>query len=328
MDLISIIIPAYNAQNHIGSCMKSVIDQTNPNIEIVVVNDGSTDDTEEIVQGFASNDPRIKIISKPNAGLPQARKTGVEYSIGKYICFVDSDDWIEPDYCLNLYAAITSTNADIATCGISFDRNDGHTKKLIGPKEHVVMNRDEALVALHRRSGIFQYMHNKLIRRELFDGIEFLPNNLIGEDYDLTTKLLENTNAVVHIPIPLYHYIQSNSSMSHAGYDVYAPSYQNYLQIQARLNERYPELAQDVAVYHVGDRDLSTLFAMVRSNNINWNIAHEAQADVRKYLVYFLKRSHDPLFIKAAAVLLATSTKTFFRTYGIFAGLTRRMPEN
>lgn len=123
--LVSVIIPAYNAENTIESTMSSALSQTYSNIEVVVVNDGSIDNTENVLISKFENDSRVRVITQNNQGVSVARNTGIEQSTGEYIVFLDSDDYLENDFVSKLVSLITSSNSDIAFCGYrSIDENE------------------------------------------------------------------------------------------------------------------------------------------------------------------------------------------------------------
>lgn len=116
MDLISIIVPVYNVEKYLEHCLNSIINQTYKNLEIILVNDGSTDNSLEICESFKQKDSRIKIITKGNGGLSSARNEGLKIAKGNYISFVDSDDWIDADFIKALYNNLISTDSDMSTC--------------------------------------------------------------------------------------------------------------------------------------------------------------------------------------------------------------------
>ena len=117
MPAISVIVPAYNAEKTLNKCLDSILGQTLVDIEIIVVNDGSTDSTQTIVEGYMSSDNRIKLINQENKGLGAARNVGLDNATGKYISFIDSDDWISKNFLYSLYTyAITNTNAKYSIC--------------------------------------------------------------------------------------------------------------------------------------------------------------------------------------------------------------------
>ena len=113
-ELISIIIPVYNVQQYLSRCIDSVLRQTYPHFELILVNDGSPDESPQICDDYAKRDGRIKVIHKTNGGLSSARNAGLDIALGAYITFVDSDDWIHEQYLEKLFSMITSHNADIA----------------------------------------------------------------------------------------------------------------------------------------------------------------------------------------------------------------------
>ena len=141
-DLISIIIPAYNVEKYLDRCLETVVNQTYKNIEIILIDDGSTDATPILCDEWAIKDQRIKVIHKVNGGQSAARNTGMELATGKYIGFVDSDDWIEYDMFAYLHQLITKYHVEAAFC--DFRRlKDKKTKK--NKKEKVIIRKDEAL---------------------------------------------------------------------------------------------------------------------------------------------------------------------------------------
>ena len=128
MPKISVIVPVYNVEKYLARCLKNIINQTLTDIEIICINDGSTDRSLEILKEFVQKEPRIKLIDQPNAGLSCARNAGMKVAQGEYIGFVDSDDWIDTDFYEKLYAAAKKRDADIA-CGCiktwrKFNRKD------------------------------------------------------------------------------------------------------------------------------------------------------------------------------------------------------------
>lgn len=124
--LISLIIPCYNAEQTLRKCLYSVIRQSYNNLEVILIDDGSTDGSAKIYEEFRLKDKRIKILKQDNAGVAKARNNGVEAATGEYICFVDSDDWVEPDYCTVLYNLLKEENADIAIIEALYEDKNGN----------------------------------------------------------------------------------------------------------------------------------------------------------------------------------------------------------
>ena len=122
-ETISIIIPVYNVEKYLNKCLNSVIEQTYKNIEVILIDDGSTDNSGKICDEYAKNDIRIKIIHQQNGGVSTARNNGLEHATGKYITFVDSDDYIEKEMIETMAKKIMKKNADIVICGVT-DRDE------------------------------------------------------------------------------------------------------------------------------------------------------------------------------------------------------------
>ena len=118
---ISIIIPIYNASKYLKRCVDSILRQTRQDFELILVNDGSKDDSGEICQQYAENKSNIKYISKNNGGVSSARNIGIEHSCGEFICFVDADDWLEPNYIEKLAEKFESDNIDMVECNLIED---------------------------------------------------------------------------------------------------------------------------------------------------------------------------------------------------------------
>ena len=140
--LVSVIIPAYNAENTIESTMSSALSQTYSNIEVVVVNDGSIDNTENVLISKFGNDSRVRVITQINQGVSVARNTGIEQSSGEYIVFLDSDDYLENSFVSTLISLISKSNSDIAFCAYRWvDENDAILKSVIPNIEEGVVRR-------------------------------------------------------------------------------------------------------------------------------------------------------------------------------------------
>lgn len=131
LPLISFIVPVYNAAPYLAKCLQSIENQTLENIEVLLIDDGSTDNSLDLCADFAIKNNKFQVFSKPNEGGAVARNFGFEKSIGKYICYIDPDDWIEPSMCKDVIEVLNSTNADFANFGIDFISCDGKVVKAI-----------------------------------------------------------------------------------------------------------------------------------------------------------------------------------------------------
>lgn len=213
---ISVIIPMYNAERYVEKCLESIINQTYKNIEVIIINDGSTDNSKEICENFAKKDNRIKVITTENRGAGSARNTGLEMAKGEYISFIDSDDYIVEDYYERLYSMLQKTNADIAI-GRYKRVYENETMHFINSGEMKEITSREELLELYGEDED-RYINavlvtNKLFRRSLFgDDIRFPIRRLIDDEF-IIYKLIDKSRKIVYTDDVMYAYVQSNSSV-------------------------------------------------------------------------------------------------------------------
>lgn len=210
--LISVIIPAFNAANTIKDCIKSIQDQTYVNLQIIAVNDGSTDNTGEILRKLSLEDRRIKVISIPNGGVSHARNVGIDKAKGDYITFVDADDTIKNnmyEYLLNL---IYDYNAQIAHCSYSNYNSFGFVSN-VGNKGRVIkQNKEEAISCLLSGKYFAGGMWNKLYTIDLFKDVRLDENIKINEDILANFQLFKKSEVLVYSDLCLYNYYNYSSS--------------------------------------------------------------------------------------------------------------------
>ena len=264
---ISIIIPVYNGEQYIRKCLDSVKKQTYPDIETVVINDGSTDGSEKVLKEYAAENPSmtIKIITKKNAGLPQARKTGVENASGDYIGFLDVDDWAEPQEYEEMAQKAIQKNADIVCCGYQMDYGDRlqTVKQNLDPdKTYTGM---EAFDFLHKRTAVYPYAWNKIYKKSLLENIKYPSGNFVGEDYAIQVQVLPKAKKVCVVPGAGHHYVQVADSMCRGGYNEnYITAFRNYECVRRKYCEKYPQFSRDICNYLVTEY-MAIIVAMCRA---------------------------------------------------------------
>lgn len=217
--LVSIIIPAYNAAAYLGRAIDSLLAQTWQRLEVLVVDDGSTDDTGIIAEEYAAGDNRVRVVHKANGGVAAARNTGLEAARGELIGFTDSDDWVRPEYVSLLVRTIMEQQADIAVCG--FDEElpvPGAAPLVRGTEPRDTCGPEEAVVEFLRRDAWFTALWNKLFRRDalLRDGalLTFDESLTIGEDETWLLRLLPGVTRVAFCPVSLYCWTSRPDSVS------------------------------------------------------------------------------------------------------------------
>ena len=211
---ISIIVPIYNSEKYLEKCLRSIIAQTLKEIEIILINDGSKDDSFCIVKNFMKLDKRIVLIDKKNEGVSKARNDGLKIAKGQYILNVDSDDWIEENYCEILYNKALKSNLDIVVSDIYLDNNVKSTyfrdlkinnDKIINSKEYLEIFFKENLVG---------YTCNKLIKKELYKEIFYPEDISLYEDIIVISSLIKKANKIGKVNRAYYHYIENENSIS------------------------------------------------------------------------------------------------------------------
>ena len=211
-DLVSIIIPAYNVEKYIEESINSVIRQSYSNIEIIIINDGSIDRTNEICEKISRIDNRIKIINKKNEGVAKARNDGIKNCNGKYVAFVDSDDIISRDYIKSLMYFMKKYNADIVSCDFKKIYKKIKKKKTKTQPKVTQFNNVEALELLLYKKTLDSSLWNKIINKDLFNNISFDNNLKMFEDLDIMYRLFDYSNKIIYVDEKLYYYrIRPNS---------------------------------------------------------------------------------------------------------------------
>lgn len=213
--LISLIIPCYNAERSLEKCLDSVTQQSYSHLEIIIVDDGSTDNSSKIYVEFQRRDERIKIFHQNNSGVSKARNRGVKAATGDYICFVDSDDWVELDYCAELYRLLLDENADISIIEASYEDEKGNVVFHKPISEEKVFDGKQALAILLEDDVIQSHPWGKLYRSSFFKNVNFPENLKCFEDYSTLFRVFDKAMKVVRSNKKLYHYIQHEGSLSH-----------------------------------------------------------------------------------------------------------------
>ncbi|CDB75077.1 glycosyltransferase [Clostridium sp. CAG:265] len=231
---ISIIVPVYNVEKYLKRCIDSILNQSFTDFELILVDDGSTDNSGEIIDEYAIKDERIKVIHKENGGLSSARNVGIEYSKGNYIAFVDSDDYINKNMYKILYKNAIKYNAEISICNFEYvyENDDVDEEQDIISEKISVNNNIESLEKLYSSENIqFIVAWNKLYKKNLFEKIRY-DYGKYHEDEFIIHKLLYKCNKSVYCYDKLYYYLQRNGSIMGSSFNV------NKLDVLDAMKER------------------------------------------------------------------------------------------
>ena len=240
LPLISVIVPVYQVEAYLDRCLESLTNQTYDNLEILLVDDGSPDNSGAICDAWAKRDSRIKVIHQENRGGGAARNAALDIAQGALLAFVDSDDYIHPEMYAHLYSLLQQ-GADIAECGY-VDTLDDHALLGGGSIEPVFYTTEEAML-LHIRDEQFrQLIWNKLYRAEAAQGIRFPVGTKIDDEY-YTYQLLGNAEKLVRSEFVGYAYRQQSGSVMHGKFTLKrVQSLDAKRQRLAYLGERFPQL--------------------------------------------------------------------------------------
>jgi len=229
--LTTVIIPAYNSESSIEKCLDSLATQTYSHFEVIVVNDGSTDKTEEICKKFIARYSFIRTINQRNKGVSEARNSGLAAAKGDYIVFVDSDDYVKPEYLETLVEVVLNSSADIGVCNY-LRVSDGNCELASKSSPKLFGNFEAIRDIFSERSLCEVVLWNKIYNIKLFkDNNIIFPSGKINEDDAVMYKLFYYSNKIAYDNRALYYYVQRHGSIMHNGYS------SEYLDIFETLSE-------------------------------------------------------------------------------------------
>ena len=301
-ELISVIVPVYNVEDYLGKCIDSIINQTYYNLEIILIDDGSTDKSGIICDNYKKIDKRIKVVHQENAGLSNARNTGLDLANGSLISFVDSDDYLELSMLEELKHTMDITKSDISVC--DFNRIiDGDKKNKNKQTNEIIIlkNKDKYIYLQNEYNSIYPNAWNKLYKKELFDNIRY-PDGKLFEDTYIICDLLSKAKVVSYLSKPLYNYVyRKESIMNNYSYNhldqviahdkkiLFYNKHRYYdLANQAKNKKMYIIIEKIVKMYYKGFEDkriINELFNELQytNNTIKWN---EASKIVKRYKLF------------------------------------------
>ena len=320
-ELISIVIPVYNVKNYLENCLDSVLNQTYKNIEIILVNDGSTDESNEICKKYAKIDKRISLINKENGGLSDARNVGVKSSKGDFITFIDSDDEVDVSYVEYLYDLCKEFNADIASCSHKVLKNHNEINQVSkGESYRKYFNPENALDEMLCDKAISIAAWAKLYKKRLFDSISF-PVGKICEDNGTTYKLILNSNGVAVGNSVNYYYFKRKNSIMTINFNFKKKDLIFLTDIMCdEIFQIYPELKDSLEKKKIESR-----FSLLRQIECSNNplVYKELEKEV---ISYILERKKEILVNpktnireKAGLLSLLMGKKTFKFTWNVYS---------
>lgn len=216
---ISIIVAVYNVEEYLKKSVRSLINQSYINLEIILVNDGSTDNSGKICDALSKEDSRIRVFHKDNGGLSHARNFGLKNATGEYIAFMDSDDFVHPKMYEKLYHVLNDYNAQISVCDyIKCNKDDDYAECNLDAQVVVLDKYEAQNTYFDDRRIMFTIAPNKLFKREVVDGI-FFPVGKLHEDEFTVFKYLYTADTIVYIKEPFYNYVDREGSITSSKFD-------------------------------------------------------------------------------------------------------------
>lgn len=237
----SIIIPVYNAEQTLSRCLNSIIRQTLSNFEVLIINDGSVDNSNEICSHYAKNDERFKLLNQKNAGPSIARNRGLDSAIGKYVVFIDSDDFVEPNFLECIKEAFLNSETEVLFMGYNCYSSQGELVKQCIPNINS-QNYFETIVMLSD-DDMLGYTWIKSFTRKVIGNIRFPENVDLFEDEIFTCKVLKKCTKINAVTKPLYNYILGNEST------LTNKVHQNYCELQDKVYTEWKKLFASYSDY-------------------------------------------------------------------------------
>lgn len=306
MELISMIVPVYNVAPYLRTCLDSVLNQDYTNIEVVLVEDGSTDGSRDICQEYLKRDTRVKMYANCGKGISAARNTGIERATGDYVVMVDSDDYIAPFMVSTLYQMMQQSCADMAIC--DFVRGTERSYVFVNTTQNAeLIDGKEALRRIYLDDhNKLQYVvpWAKLYKKTLFHGIEY-PDGMIFEDIHTTHKLLIQCRKIAVVNVPMVYYFKRNDSIMNQTFHVGKLDY-------------LPALEKRIAFFHKENMpDLEKKAYDELLHMLIWEYSRVRDILHNKKLLGELVKTYRKYYQKGYVSSYQTDTKAILRLFSI-----------
>jgi glycosyltransferase involved in cell wall biosynthesis len=280
--LISVIVPVYGVEKYIAKCLESIIHQTYHNLEVILVDDGTKDNSGEICEKYAQKDSRIKVYHKTNGGLSDARNYGIERSTGEYLTFIDSDDYIDPDYVEFLYRMIEK-GYKLALCSLHVVYTSNGRVSDKGNGQEMVISGKQCIEMMCYHEEVDTAAYAKLAHRSLFDTVRY-PKGKLFEDIGTSYLLFDQCDEIICGFVPKYYYVIRENSIVTSSFNLKKLDLIEMTDKMADyVDAKYPEL-KDATLRRRGYARFSTLNQML-------NVEKAEYIEKRSEIIRFLKKN-------------------------------------
>lgn len=309
--LISIVIPVYNVEEYLVRCLESVIKQTYTNLEIIVVDDGSTDNSGRICDEYKEKDERIKVIHKLNGGLSDARNFGINVTRGEYIAFIDSDDWVSLDYINCLYSIIEKDDYDIAICDFIRRKGKDKVNKRSREKLEIYCNKEAIRELLYQRISSSAWA--KLFKRDLWKDIQFEVGKLY-EDVIPIYLIFQQSKKIIKTNQCSYYYFYREGSIVTQKFSINKMDYvDNCKKLFGYVKTAYPEY-ENAAISRLFWAEVHVLVHM--ENPVDYpEIYKRLENNIKKHRWKTLRDRKNKLKVRGVAVLSFLGYKWMRKVY-------------
>lgn len=281
--LITVAVPIYNVERYLNECIDSIMAQSYKNLEIILVDDGSTDRCGVLCDEYQKKDMRIRVIHQENKGLSGARNSAIDIARGVYITFVDSDDWISQDMLEKLYQKMVEMHADMVVSGIESFYEDGTKKSNSHNNKVYAYTREEAMDCFLFNDYLTPCVCGKLYKISLWDGVRH-PEGKLFEDQFTTYKVIDRCSKVVYLTTPMYHYRKRNGSIGHSSfgektYHLYEAIHEEYEFIARKYYSNCPNIAVARITW-----EIVFINMMIIASYQDMGVVRDVQRFVRKHI--------------------------------------------
>jgi len=295
--LLSVVVPVYNVESYLSRCLDSILGQTYPFLEVILVNDGSKDASGSICDRYAEQDPRVRVIHKENGGLSSARNAGINAATGTYITFVDSDDWIEADGYAHLMGLMEQYQVKLV-CGGNYDVDDETGVKTLGicPQKEELITTEEMVRRMFLWQGCDSSACDKIYHRDLLENFRY-PEGKVCEDVAVTYRIILGTDRAVLSEMPFYNYLHRSGSITMAAISKNTFHFsQHTAEIYPYIREHYPRIVNESRYLRVRSLVHNLLSLDVAGKAVREKYSAQYSASRKALAEHFFFILKSPLF--------------------------------
>lgn len=303
---ISIIVPVYNTSETLHRCVESLYSQTFKDFEVILVNDGSTDNSADLCQEILKKDSRFSYQAKKNGGLSSARNHGMKYAKGEFVAFLDSDDYVDGNFCQILYETAKPLNLDILNFGLKYVKDGvAENRASAFPKDRLIPRQEmDDLISKSSSNKVLYFSWSNMYRREFLEtnSLIFDERVLLGEDTVFNLKALMHSSTVYSISAPVYNYVYNTNSLTQKKFkENLLKKFESQFNARMEIHKAWPEINSEVFMQDIAQNYVETTFFMLLANLHNSPGDRVKLAEeMRNSVVYEFSFSHSGFPMKVS----------------------------